>query len=400
MDARSLQVRKPNSLAILLIAVIAISTLRIRSAIDRLPPDPGLDFFSEARQEGFRVLFREEGGYLDLPRRIISLAISRLSPEWWVIASNVIWLALVAGASAVIFRLILEVTSSRLAAFVAGVTYSLSPAASESQIGHDSVVKWVLLLSSILVFSHPRTTRKLSMKTFALLVLSGVSNPLSFVLFVPLVTANFSRIDHKRTIPLVYAGVLLLLSSLQFVAWRFSGQGVQKYASDTTYAPWSGMGGFWIFNWLSGPVFAGVILALDALAVLKRRSSLLGELAHFRISLCLSSIGLWLTSYLLGGIGDRYFVVPQTLAWIAAIALIYEHWGKRYTLTFVAAVLTVCMMFAGSLRWFSASTFLTASPKWSSDVKIARQKCSEEEIEFWIISQSINEIEFRCELLR
>ena len=45
---------------------------RIRISIDRLPVDPGYEFFEDTYKYGISALFKTEGGYLDIPRRVIA----------------------------------------------------------------------------------------------------------------------------------------------------------------------------------------------------------------------------------------------------------------------------------------------------------------------------------------
>jgi hypothetical protein len=116
--------------------------------------------------------------------------------------------------------------------------------------------------------------------------------------------------------------MLLGLSLVQLLVWRISTQGVQKYGDATVYRPWDGMGGFWLFNWLSAPLFAVLMLCWDALSSRAKSGSALNDQLLFRMRLNLLAVTLWTCSYLLGGIGDRYFVVPQTLVWISALTMI------------------------------------------------------------------------------
>jgi hypothetical protein len=382
------------------IAVSGVSLVRSWNALDRLPPDPGIDFYEEAWRDGIRVLFREEGGYLDVPRRVFSLLISGLAPEYWVTASNILWLGIEVVVSLLIYRSVIGVTSSRVVSLLASLTYALSPAASESQLGHDSVVKWSLFVATAVTLADRRRLEKSAGLVITLLVLTCLSNPLSFVLLVPLLLQNVYLLRRRNFYSLLNLAMLLGLSLVQLLVWRISTQGVQKYGDATVYRPWDGMGGFWLFNWLSAPLFAVLMLCWDALSSRAKSGIALNDQPHFRMRLNLLALTLWTCSYLLGGIGDRYFVVPQTLVWISALTMIAGVSATRVKWYQALGLVISLIFFAGALRWFTASPFLTASSKWSSSVEIARLQCSANDEEVASIEQSLNTVELPCRLLR
>ena len=58
--------------SVFFITFIIIGLSRVTQSIDRLPPDPGYDFFENSYQSGLSVLWRTEGGYVDIPRRALA----------------------------------------------------------------------------------------------------------------------------------------------------------------------------------------------------------------------------------------------------------------------------------------------------------------------------------------
>ena len=60
------------SVTVLYAMFVALGFGRIRHSFDRLPVDPGYEFFEDSYQNGLAVLVKTEGGYLDIPRRIIA----------------------------------------------------------------------------------------------------------------------------------------------------------------------------------------------------------------------------------------------------------------------------------------------------------------------------------------
>lgn len=382
--------------------VVSIAVIRSWGTLGRLPPDPGVDFYVEARRDGLNVLFREEGGYLDVPRRIFSLVVGYFPPDYWVIVSNMMWIGLIGACSVAIHLVVWPLTSSRLVALLASATYALSPAMSESQLGHDSVVKWSLLLVLVLALKPGRDGHAVSWPRVVIIALCGLSNVVSFSLLPVLLYQLRGGLKNRNFVAWVYVTTYLLAFGLQFFTWLQSGQGVQKYASETNYVPWDQMGVFWFFNWLVVPLITLPLLCIEACRRLLLVSSPpMSTLLQFRTYLLLCSILTWTTSYAIGGIADRYFVIPQTLLWIAVITLLSADHSKPLRMTagrVVSIGLTITMLLA-SIKWFVPSQFLTSSPAWLDGINEARKQCSIDETETVLIPQSINIVEIECTLL-
>lgn len=390
-----------NYLATFFLAV-SIAVTRSWGTIGRLPPDPGLDFYVEARRDGLNVLFREEGGYLDVPRRIFSLVVGYFPPDYWVIVSNVIWIGLIGACSVVTHSVVWHLTRSRLVTLLASATYALSPAMSESQLGHDSVVKWSLLLVLALTLRPRQDNQVVSYPRVVVIALCGLSNVVSFSLLPVLLYQQRNGLRNRNFATLVYVTTYLLAFGFQFLIWLQSGQGVQKYASETNYFPWNQMGVFWFFNWLIVPLFALPLLCIEVRRRLPLVSSRpMSPLIQFRAYLLLCSILIWATSYAIGGIADRYFVIPQTLLWIAMITFLSAEHSKPLRITagrMVSIGVTIAMLLA-SIKWFAPSQFLTSSPAWLDGVHQARKQCSIENSATVLIPQSFNTVEIECTLL-
>ena len=383
------------------VTVATLAILRIWNSINRLPPDPGIDFYVESRISGFDVILREEGGYLDVPRRILSLLIGSVSAEFWVFSGNLMWLGLMLACACGVFRTCRSITGSWIISSLCSITYVLSPAMSESQLGHESVVKWTLLLLLAIRVASMNFSDPISVPLVALIICSCLSNPVSFALLPILVAIQFRNLRWRNRVGWMYLLAFLAPLTFQFWTWWRSGQSIQKYGGATQYLPWDGMGLFWYFNWLSAPLFALALLGVEILSLVKRGSNFSTSLSQFRRALIISSILIWLVSYLIGGIADRYFVVPQTLVWIASLLCIPMKSTKHAFLSIQSLVglgVSALLLF-GTAKWFSASEFLNGSPKWSESVRNARRLCSAGDKQSVTIPQSINTVEIQCVLL-
>jgi len=397
--AQELQLWRWKSIE-LAIALVAggVGIVRAWKTLDQLPPDPSVDFFFESRNDSLMTLFRTEGGYLDVPRRISALLISRLSPESWVFASNVVWVLIIVVCSSLMYR---EASRAKLGflptAFLA-LALPLAPAASESQLGHDSVIKWPLLLLSAVIWAIRPSIDDLRKTDLCILVITGFSNPMyTLLLFAAIATTNWMDSRKWRT-RLPALAILCLPTIAQTWAWASSGSALQKYGDAAIRTPWDGMGGFWWVNWIWSPAATGLAL----FTVLLGRNT---DYSNLRLQVRILTFGfvLWVSCYYIGGIGDRYFIVPQILGTLAAVMATSDLTQFRSakevlrlrSLTALSALTLFC---AASLQWFSPSAFLTSSEPWSQAVRNARTQCVGSELKSVAIPQSMNTIDFPCDL--
>jgi hypothetical protein len=285
--------------------------------------------------------------------------------------------------------------------FGAAMTYVLSPSMSESQLGHESVVKWSLLLVLAVLLAREAHTPLPSKRLFLLITICCLSNPVAFSLIPIFLISRFQEIKQRDPRAWAILSAFLLPLSLQFIVWLRSGQSVQKYGGDTIYLPWDGIGFFWIFNWMLVPLLAPPLLGVEYLLRNHLQADRPKTLSSYRINLLVASILVWTVSYAIGGIADRYFVVPQTLLWISAILLINDLRDFRFTALAqnLVGVGVTLLLLLGAAQWFTASAFLSASPRWSSDIAEAAVVCLGGDQSTISIPQSLNEIEIDCSLL-
>jgi hypothetical protein len=131
------------------------------------------------------------------------------------------------------------------------------------------------------------------------------------------------------------------------------------------------MGVFWWFG-LMGPL----VVSLAAIA-LSLRGTVAGDEAHISIfTLATSSIALSVSTYLLGGIADRYFVAPMFLSSLGAMFVMWNMWTSGNKWLQAIVLLGIIAMMLPSLHWFSASSWLTSGPLWSDEAERALEFCS------------------------
>jgi len=140
--------------------------------------------------------------------------------------------------------------------------------------------------------------------------------------------------------------------------------------SSSVRYPWPGMGMFW-YSGILFPTIC-VIFVITVSCVKPFQNSPLNQM---RWLLGISTIAVALVSYLFGGIADRYFVAPMTLAWIAGVLLLYDTTKYFGFIGRLVILFTVILALVPTVKWFQAGWYLTSGPTWTSEIDRARLLC-------------------------
>jgi len=117
--------------------------------------------------------------------------------------------------------------------------------------------------------------------------------------------------------------------------------------------------------------------------------------------LAVNSVLLSVASYLLGGITDRYFVVPMTLTWVAAALLLQEFWVRFGSVGRFIAIAVILTLLVPTAKWFKAGWYLTSGESWHSQVVAARMECESTDVRSVRIGVTpVGSHETACELLK
>ena len=349
----------------------AVGYGRIRQSFDRLPVDPGYEFFEDSYQNGISVLVKTEGGYLDIPRRMIAELVTIFPLRHTGSAGSLLWLLMVSATALFVTVIMKRIHHSNVLAIACGAAVVIVPSASESQIGNQSEVKWFLILIAIVVVSLPKEHQLSDRATAILVLLAGVSNPMTFLAATPIgltLLMQEQKLTDKRT-RLVF-GAFVIGFVIQIISWKSTGVGVQKYETHT-YALWPGAGAFWYYNFIIPPLTCAAFVVRSLLP----DWSWCPKPSRFILNLSLSGLVLFTATYALSGIADRYFVVPQILAFIIVALYAVQHFeGTNFVLR-VSLAISIAIFFRASVKWYDAGWFLADGPKWSEQVDAAIAKC-------------------------
>lgn len=343
-------------------------TWRSWDALGRLPSDPGFDYFADAWTRGPVAIFGLDP-YLHFCSRIIAYVVSFLPLDTQTLATghlvNLIWVACAAGVAVIIAR----ESGSSLVGIAAGLALVINPAARESALANVGNVKWPLTVLAVACCASPSILRRRRWWVVALLLILGISHPLAVLVAIPLIlNLEWDRTIDRRLFALPLTIVLTtFVIQVAIVGWDRSTGG---HGSSRFLKPWPGMSGFWWFGLASPAVVALVAIALSVSAA--RRGQRNMQLAA---TFSVTALILGITSYVLGGIADRYFIAPMVLGWVAAALIMHTYWRSGAVALKALVVLGAFAFAMPAARWFPAGGWLTSGPLWSNEVVAARSIC-------------------------
>ncbi len=377
---------------VLYIIYVAIGLGRIQVSFDRLPVDPGYEFFEDTYKHGFSALVKTEGGYLDTPRRLIAEIVTLFPLRQTGNVGSLIWLLMVSATAVFVASMVKRIHPSKVLSIACGACVVLAPSASESQIGNQSVVKWFLILVAIVVVSLPEDHQLSGRATAILVLLSGVSNPMTFLAAIPLGLSLLQRtLNLKDSRTRLILGAFIIGFVIQLVSWKTTGVGVQKYET-RTYSLWPGAGAFWYYNFIIPPLTCAAFVLRSMLP----EWSWWPKPSRFVLDISLTGLVLFLVTYGLSGIGDRYFVVPQILAFIVVAIYTVQHFegtGLILRALLTGSIIIFCL---ASVRWYDAGWFLADGPKWSEQVDAAITKCEADSTLVIKLEQALGTTDLPC----
>ena len=372
---------------LLLIANFSILNARTMQSIMRFPADPGYDYLFSGATNGIRSWF-DLDPYVHLVAHFLSWLASFASLENQAILLatlvHLVWSLL----AVAIFAVLNREGFSRAISLLSALSLALCPAASESSLANVGNIKWPLLIFALILISSNQLKQSPKLSG-AYLFLTGITNPLSGILFLPLLMNFYSSNKTDRKSFLLPTMGLLISFCIQAITVGSSGLS-SGAAGDKTYTPWPGMGLFWWFGLVTPTIICVGVLILQLVLRFQYKSHLIIRIATVAPFLALGS-------YIYGGIGDRYFVAPMVISWTVSLVFIEEladRLNRRMSLImFVAAFL---FFLIPSMKWFNSSWYLTAGSTWSDEVKLARANCATGQISVQLNIGDISTIELPC----
>ena len=344
-----------------------------------IPADPGIDYLIDANRGWLRNLTILADGQLVIGYKMIANLISLLSSRYHALAMGIVIAGLWALGATFTARYYSKATNNLLWSTIIGLLVILAPAASESQLGNIGGTRWLLYLVVALMISNTDQYFEILMSNrrliglAILILLLGLTNPIAFALIPGLAVTYFwqweSLSARMSKFNLMVIGLILLTIAVQLFSVMQTEREIGR-KSTATYFLWSGAGFYWKFI-----VFAPIAVVGVVLFFLQRNHR---HIAHSRtiLLLCIQSASIYIATYVLAGISDRYLIAPYVLSFVALVVLISEIGVRKRKFDSIIMVTSLAVAFLASILWFSANTYLTSGLIWSNQIDNAVEQCS------------------------
>lgn len=338
-------------------------------AIDRIGADTGYTYVPDAVRENLWVVFKPFPEYFEISGRAAAEIVALFPIRYHAIASstvvNLIWVAL----GLFIYAMAFQESKNQVVSFLAGLVLIVTPHANESSIGNIGMIKFPLTAAVAVAFCSSRAISKFPKLIAIVALVAGLSQPILFVTTLPLLWLAKSPDRELRRKVLSLLMVVYGSFIIQVLKVGLS-TAIQGRSGSSVKSLWPGMGLFWYSGIFFPTLFALFVIAVNTIKPIRNT-----KFSQIRIFLCASTIALAVSCFILGGIADRYFVAPMTLAWITGILFLVDFVDifqkiKKLTIAiaFVFAIVPV-------VHWFEAGWFLTSGPTWTSEVDRATEFC-------------------------
>ena len=341
------------------------------AAIDRIGADTGYTYVPDAVNENLWVLFKPFPEYFEISGRAAAELVAIFPIRYHAIASSAVVNFIWVGLGLFIYAIISQETHSKMLSSLAGLALIVTPHASESSIGNIGMIKFPLTAAVAIAFCSSRAIIKYPKMILVVALVAGLSQPILLVISLPLLWFLRSKDRELRQ----KVSNLLIVVCGTFIMQIFKvglGKAVEGRSGSSVKSLWPGMGLFWYSGIFFPTIFVLSIMALDTFDLAQFR-----RFKQIRYFLCISTIALTVSCFILGGIADRYFVAPMTLAWICGILLIVDFIHEVKRLRVFAITTAIIFAAVPVAKWFGAGWYLTSGPTWTSQIDQAEESCIE-----------------------
>jgi len=336
------------------------------NGLDQIPSDPGYDYIGERVQLGISVV--EVEPYLYAEQSTLASLASLLPLEhrglFLTLASHGIW----ALCALVIFRELRRHGLGAVISVIGGLLLVTTPWAAQSAIGNYGNVRWPILVAAGVIFAAEISSKRpRAMSLLLAAVVATLSNPLHPLLIVPLLFGVVTlAADHRRA--LAFGAVPLGIGlALNLVNAGASGH------SEKISSFWDGAGLFW----MSGQILP-ISVAAAGLVLSARNIRRWNQRQLLAVNLFVLVVLIVAASYQLGGIADRYFVTPASLAAIGVMVVLADFRSRSVVIANVLSIVLAVILLVPTVRWFFIFPYLRSADGWSSQVERGREQCATE----------------------
>jgi hypothetical protein len=361
------------------LSYLFILLARSSSSMGRLPADPGYDYILAGSERGLGTLLLGDP-YFHFGARFIALITSWFPLAYQVLTLSVLVHLVWTGCAVIIAAVVARESQHKWLGYISGFLLITAPHASESALGNVGNLKWPMITALIVACCSPTSIQRHPTLISVLAVLTGLTNPLTILCSIPLGLEALRRRRFPRA-QLMLTGMIVGTLAIQVAKVGISSAASGQSAKVTS--PWNGMGLFW-WSGLVGPI---VVSATCIIILLVRQR--MGITPLFALKIALVAGTLAMVSYQMGGIADRYFIAPMTLALMATLLIQHQLFVKTPLLQRVGWFVTVVVLLVPTLKWFTSGSYLMSPPLWKSEIARAVNFCEENRFSEVDISSSI-----------
>lgn len=338
-------------------------------AIDRIGADTGYTYVPDAVRENLWVVFKPFPEYFEISGRAAAEIVALFPIRYHAIASstvvNLIWVAL----GLFIYAMVFQESKNQVVSSLAGLVLIVTPHANESSIGNIGMIKFPLTAAVAIAFCSSRAIIKFPKLIAIVALVAGLSQPILFVTTLPLLWLAKSPDRELRRKVLSLLMVVYGTFVIQVLKVGLS-TAIQGRSGSSVKSLWPGMGLFWYSGIFFPTLFALFVIAVNTVKPIRNT-----KFSQIRYFLCASTIALAVSCFILGGIADRYFVAPMTLAWITGILFLVDFVDIFKKIKILTIAIAIILAIVPVIHWFEAGWFLTSGPTWTSEVDRAEEFC-------------------------
>ena len=338
-------------------------------AIDRIGADTGYTYVPDAVRENLWVVFKPFPEYFEISGRAAAEIVALFPIRYHAIASstvvNLIWVAL----GLFIYAMVFQESKNQVVSSLSGLVLIVTPHANESSIGNIGMIKFPLTAAVAIAFCSSRAIIKYPKLIAIVALIAGLSQPILFVTTLPLLWLARSPDRELRRKVLSLLMVVYGTFAIQVLKVGLS-TAIQGRSGSSVKSLWPGMGLFWYSGIFFPTLFALFVVAVNSVKPIRNT-----KFSQIRYFLCASTIALAVSCFILGGIADRYFVAPMTLAWITGILFLVDFVDIFKKIKILTIAIAIIFAIVPVVHWFEAGWFLTSGPTWTSEVDRATEFC-------------------------
>ena len=328
-------------------------------ALDRIGSDTGYTYVPDAVKGNLLTLFKPFPEYFEISGRATAEIVAIFPIRYHAIASstvvNLIWVAL----GLFIYAVVFQETKNQVVSSLAGLVLLVIPHANESSLGNIGMIKFPLTAAVAIAFCASRAISKYPKLIAVVALIAGLSQPILVVTALPLFwLLRTSNRELRRKV----LGLLVVVFGT-FIMQLFKvglSTAVKGRSGSSVKSLWPGMGLFWYSVIFFPTLFVLLIFTLNTVKPIR-----FSKYNQVRYLLGVSTIALAICFLMMGGIADRYFVAPMTLACICGILFLVDFVDifKKFRILTIAVTFSVALV--PVVHWFEAGWYLTSGPTWT-----------------------------------